>query len=238
MNGRKAASTGLLAAGALLLFACAPPKYTEYTSLRRDFKASVPWAWQVMTDEEGRHYTNTNFIGPFEPEFYLGAPSLSVRWYAYSYPHRLPDKTVEIYSSADDYIQRTLETVYGPAPHLRQPPHDIELSAAGRKGRHLVVLSPVPVPEGTQWGTSIDVETKKLVNLREHAYVVVPLKRGFYVLIYPATRDGFRLYEPQFNQLVNTFQPLTDGPGGPAISGAAAKAAPETVFPPKSRKRR
>lgn len=191
---------------ALLAAACSPPKYVAYVSPQKDFKCSVPWGWSVMTDKEEEHYRNTTFIGPFEPEFYLGAPSLSVRWYADSYPHRLADGTLEMYSSAEDYISQTIANIYGADAELRQPVRDVAVN--GRKAKHFVVLSAAPVPPGRQWGTALDVKTGKPVNLRQHAYVVVPMARGFYVLIYPATREGFHSYEPQFNQLVNTFVPL------------------------------
>lgn len=168
----------------------------------------------MITDGEGGHFTNTTFIGPFEPDFYLGAPSLSVRWHAYSYPHRLPDGGLEMYNDAEDYIQQTLREVYGNRV-MSQPPRDIIVH--GKKARHFVVLSPAPVPPDRRWGVVEDAETGKPVNLREHAYVVVALKRGFYVLIYPATRAGFKKYEPHFNQLVNTFKILKEGPDGAAV---------------------
>jgi hypothetical protein len=79
MKSRPLSSAVAMLAGCLLMAGCNPPKHVTYTSARRDWKCSVPWGWNVMTDEKGGHYTNTTFIGPFDPEFYLGAPSLSVR---------------------------------------------------------------------------------------------------------------------------------------------------------------
>jgi len=213
---------------AVFLSGCNPPKYATYTSVRGDWRASVPWGWNVMTDQEGAHYSNTTFIGPFEPEFYLGVPSLSVRWYGYSLPRRLPDGLLEMYASAEDYYAQVLKNVYGPEPLLRRPLHEVEV--AGRRAKHFVVLSPLRVPKGALWGTALDADTGRLVNLREHAYVLLPLKRGFYVLIYPATRDGFKLYEPQFNQLVNSFAPLQEGPGGPKPEAPAAASSPREAF--------
>lgn len=228
MKGKYILATAFLLAAGMLFPACTPPKYVTYTSARGDWKGSVPWGWNVMTDEEGERFTNTSFIGPFEPEFYLGAPSLSVRWYSYSSPHRLPDGLLEMYSSAEDYAAQTLAGVYGPEAVLRQPLHEIEM--AGRKAKHFVVLSPVRVPPGTQWGTSLEAQTGRLVNLRQHAYAVLPLERGFYAVIYPATRDGYPLYEKQFNELVNSFTPLQDGPGGPPLAAAAVEPPARKVF--------
>ncbi|OGR90521.1 MAG: hypothetical protein A3J74_03430 [Elusimicrobia bacterium RIFCSPHIGHO2_02_FULL_57_9] len=196
---------GLIAAAGVI-WACTPPKYVAYVSRQNDFKCSAPWGWSVMSEKEGTRYANTTFIGPFAPEFYLGAPSLSVRWHAYSYPHRLADGVLEMYSSADDYIRQMINNVYGPQAELLEPVHDIFV--AKRKAKHFVVLAPAPAPEGRQWGTVLDAQSNKPVNLRQHAYVIVPMQQGFYVLVYPATREGFKLYEPHFNQLVNTFLPL------------------------------
>ena len=217
-----AASLGLFSLG------CQPPKYAVYSSIHGDFRCSVPWGWKVMTDEEGTHYANTTFLGPFDPEFYLGLPTLSVRWFSYAEPHRLPDGVLEMYTSSGDYIRQILRNVYGPKPIMRQKAH--EIFVAGRKARHFVVLSAVEVPPQTQWGTAIEAKTNKLVNLREHAYVVLPLKTGFYVLIYPATREGFSLYESQFNVMVNTFEPLKEGPAGPPIKPVPSAPAPKKIF--------
>ena len=74
------------------------------------------------------------------------------------------------------------------------------------------MLSAAPALPKAQWGTAIDTLTGKSINPRQHAYVVLPMPGGFYVLVYPATQAGFKKYEPQFNQLVNSFTPLKDGP--------------------------
>lgn len=218
-------------AGVFLLPACNPPKYVSWSSVQGDYKVMVPWGWRVMTDREGDHFTNTNFIGPFEPEFYLGVPSFSIRWHRNSYSHRLPDGLLEYYSNADDYIRRMLLVIYGPEPELLRPVH--EILVAGRKAKHFVVRSPVRVPANAKWGTEIEVRSGELVNRRQHAYVVLPMTKGFYVLVYPATREGFKLYEPQFNQLVNTFAPLQEGPGGPKAEAAVAASGPTSPFPAK-----
>lgn len=207
------------AAAAVLVAACSPPKYVGYTSVKRDFKASVPWGWNVMTDE-APHYFNTTFIGPYEPDFFLGAPSLSVRWYGNGRGHTAPDGTIELYADGGDFIRQQLTLVYKEQRQMLQPVH--EVLVAGRKAKHFVVVSPVDVPAHMQHGVSVQRGGKRVVNLRQHAYAVLQLDRGFYVLIYPATRDGFPLYENAFNQLVNTFTPLSEGPGGPPVPAAAA----------------
>ncbi len=204
-----------------VLLACSPPKYVEYTSIWKDWRCRVPWGWNVITDREGDHFAGTDFLGAFDPDFYLGVPSFRVRWYEYSRPHRLRDGSVEVYSSAQDFISQMLSQVYGPQSTMIQPVHEVVLSG-GLTAQYFVVLSPAPVPFGTHWGTEQDRQTGRLVNLRQHAYVVVPLKRGFYVLIYPATRGGYKFYERRFNELVNTFTPLSDGPGGPATAVASS----------------
>jgi hypothetical protein len=221
---KKFFSPAWLIAGILGVVACGPPKYVNYTSIQGDWSSSVPWAWNVMTDSDGARFASTTFLGPFEPEFYLGAPSLSVRWHAYNSSHKLRDGLVESYSSADDYIKQMLANVYGPDYELvsdkdiKQPQPVSEVLIGGRKAKHFVVLSSVAVPPSTKWGTSIDPESGRLVNVRRHAYTILPLDKGFYVIVYPATNEGYGLYVKQYNNLVNSFKPLKEGPSGPALA--------------------
>ncbi|HAM35419.1 MAG TPA: hypothetical protein DEB40_10415 [Elusimicrobia bacterium] len=213
--------TVLALCGIILSAGCKAPKYAHYTSARGDFRCNVPWAWNVMFDFEGNHFNNTTFIGPFEPDFFLGAPSFSVRWYRRYATHRLRDNSLEMYSSADDFIKQTWAAVYGPDRIMLRPPH--EILVAGRRAKHFVVLSAGPASPRARWGTAVDKDTGKSINPRQHAFVVLPMPSGFYVFAYPATRQGFGRYEPQFNQLVNSFVPLTDGPGGAAFLSQAGK---------------
>ncbi|MDX6768547.1 MAG: hypothetical protein SF051_03380 [Elusimicrobiota bacterium] len=219
----------LLAAALVSVAACSPPKYVSYRSVNRDFTAAVPWGWQVMTDQEGdgTAFAHVNFIGPFDPSFYLGVPSMSVRWYRNFWPRKMRDGRLEMYASPDDFIKRTLAEVYGPEYQLPTPVKDIDLRQSGLKARLFVVLSRVPVPAETRNGVEID-ESGVTYNVRQHAYVVVPMGDGFYVLTYPATRGGYDKYDANFNQMVSTFLPITRGPGGrkvrlpgPGKSGSA-----------------
>ena len=211
---------GLLAAGALALGACTPPKYALYTAKARDFQAAVPYNWSVIADAEGARFESATFIGPFDPDFYLGVPSFSVRWHARHAPHTLRNGAVEVYTGPDDYIKQVLKYVYGPKYDLSQPVHEIQ--AGGRKAKHFVVLSAGPVNKGARWGTAVD-EQGRTINPRKHAYVLIPMRAGFYVLVYPATREGYEKYEPQFNQLVNSFAALSEGPGGAPLAAKLFK---------------
>lgn len=216
----------LIALLGALFSGCRYPRYARYTSFHGDFRCEVPYSWNVMRDVEGEKYANTTFIGPFEPDFYLGVPSFSVRWYERFRPHTLPDGTLEMYSGADDFIKQTLKAVYGPNPVLPQEQHEVEV--AGRKAKHFVVLSPVQVPSDRRWGVSLDGK-KKTFNLRQHAYVLLPMERGFYVFVYPATKDGYDKYKKDFEHLVFSFEPVKNGPFGsparPETRGAAKSAA-------------
>lgn len=198
---------------------CGYPKYAKYTSPQGDYQCLVPYAWTVMTDADGARFASANFIGPFEPDFYLGVPSFGVRWHGAFQPHLLPDGLLELYADADDYIEQTLAGVYGPKRVMVSDVAPVEV--AGRPAKHFVVLSPVAVPETRRWGVRVENKTGQTANLRQHAYVVVPVERGFYVLVYPATRDGFAKYEKEFNQFVNSFKPLKNGPAGAKIETAA-----------------
>ncbi|MCX5795244.1 MAG: hypothetical protein NTY77_07115 [Elusimicrobia bacterium] len=206
---------GLLASG------CKPPSHSLYTSPNRDFQCDVPWAWSVIYDSEGTHFTNLTFIGPFEPEFYLGAPSFSVRWYTRYATHLLRDGQSELYSGPDDFIKQILDSVYGKERIMFRPVQDMEID--GRKFKYFVVSSLGPAAPGARWGTG--EQDGKLINPRKHAYAILPMSGGFYVLTYPATIQAYdaepktrfeklKIYRDQFDELVHSFVPLKDGPGG------------------------
>lgn len=206
----------LLAAVVVTAAACNPPKYVAYRSVHGDFSAAVPWGWQIYTDQEGtgESFSHVNFIGPFDPAFHLGVPSMSVRWYRNYWPHRLRDGRLEMYADGDDFIKQTLQIVYSPEFELKTPVKDIDLRGSGLQAKLFVVLSRVPVPAEVRYGVEIDDETGESFNVRQHAYVIVPMGEGFYVLTYPATRAGYNKFDENFNQLVSAFQPITRGPGG------------------------
>lgn len=218
------AAAGVMAAG------CTPPKYVSYKAINGDFSASVPWGWQVVTDQEGdgTAFAHVNFVGPYDPSFYLGVPSMSVRWYRNFWPRKMRDGRLEMYSGPEDFIKRTLAEVYGPEYELKTPLKDIDLRQSGLKARLFVVLSRVPVAGTARNGVEVDEEAGVTYNVRQHAYVVVPMGEGFYVLTYPATRGGYNKYDENFNQLVSSFLPATRGPRGrkvrlpgPGKSGSA-----------------
>jgi len=200
---------------------CKPPKYSYYTSPARDFQCRVPWGWEVMYDKEGKTFSNVAFIGPFEPEFYLGAPSFSVRWYSRFAAHRLRDGSLEMYGGADDFIKQALGSLYRRDRQMDQAVTERKDIVAGRTVKYFVVESPAPVPHKARWGTALDSRTGQAVNPRKHAYVVVPMPSGFYVLAYPATWQAYDKYKDQFAELARTFIPLKDGPGGASLPPAA-----------------
>jgi hypothetical protein len=200
--------------------ACRYPKYADYVSVARDFRCRVPYEWNVKTENDGSTFSNANFIGPFDPDFFMGVPSFSVRWHGRYKPHIVPDRSIEMYAGPDDYIKQTLDTVY-PKRQMKSEVSEMSLPS-GLKVKLFQVLSPAVLPkEPKHFGVSEDVTTKETVNLRRHAYVLFPTPSGFYVLIYPATQAGYPRYEKEFNQLVRSFTPLTDGPGGAPLSGVA-----------------
>lgn len=225
-----------LAAVLLLALAaggCRPPKYASYESINKDYSALVPWGWQVMTDQQDTDFTQTTFIGPFDPEFYLGAPSLSVRWYRHYRPHRLTDGRLEMYGGADDFIRQMLTQIYGPEYALldlseklsfkeaaggkvSEVVPEIALQTSGLKAKVFIVVSETPAPANVQWGVFTGKDGRFFVH-RKHAYAVVPLEDGFYVLTYPATLEGYSNHESKFRGLIGSFMPRTAGPNGPKI---------------------
>lgn len=224
----------------LLLAACRPPKYALYTSPDRDFMVNVPFAWAVVTDKSDGAFTHVNFIGPFDARFFRGAPSMSVRWYAYGKAHYLPGGAMERYESADDFIKQTLAKVYAPTYVLHHQPIDnsfetkpcvdpdplcilsAEVGPPGAKvdAKIFTVVSPVKVI--TEHFGLFKGEDGYNYNPRKHEYVVVPRAKGLYVLTYPATTFGYPKHKPQFNQFVNSFRLLTEGPAGPQVAHGSA----------------
>jgi hypothetical protein len=209
----------LLVLGALSS-GCGRPKYTWYNSKAGDYRAGVPYEWHFRTENYGTEFSNTVFVGPFEPKFYLGLPTFQVRWYQNYRPHTLPDGSVEVYSGPDNFIEQTLSLVYDYPKKalLTQEIHEVDV--AGRQGKHFVVQSEHEVHKNTRFGM-FQSPDGRFVVMRKHGYVVVPAGDGFYVLIYPATREGYDKWEPAFNQFVNSFQIFKNGPGAPAPKSAA-----------------
>jgi hypothetical protein len=205
----------LLLAGAIFVSGCKPPKYIRYRSEAGDIEMQVPYGWSVYLDRQGNDFYAYNFVGPFEPDFYRGVPSLSVRWYRTGATHRMRLGITETYYSPEDYIQTTLREVYGDERFMKSEVQDISVS--GWKGKHFVVVSPKEVEKDTPYGLSTERGGKRTVILRQHAYAVLPMDNGFYVVIYPATRGGYEKYDDRFNHLVNTLKVVKDGPGGPPV---------------------
>lgn len=198
---------------------CKSPKYANYESIHKDYTVSVPWGWQVMTDSQDDAFTQATFIGPFDPDFYLGAPSLSVRWFKRYRPHRLSDGRLEMYSGAGDFISQMLKQVYGPSYFFVgadgkpvDAVSEITLKSSGLKAKYFTVLSATPVSVNMQWGVSEQKGTDKPHILRKHAYVIVTVGDGFYVLCYPATDAGYDRYLDRFRGLIGSFLPRTAGP--------------------------
>ena len=230
---------------AAFVAACSPPKYVTYKSVSNDFTVAVPWGWNVLADADYDSFSSVSFIGPFDVDFYLGAPTLSVRWYKPYRPHRLRDGEVEMYANSDDFIKQTLTQVYGRdaivygvgfredgGRALIDKTHPIPtfpLMESGLDAKFFGVLSPVPASRGVTIGTEKD-NNGRLVNVRYHEYAIVPIvedgrEQGFYVLCYPATQAGHDKGLDRWRALYNTFHPLTAGPGGPKIRVPGPQAA-------------
>jgi hypothetical protein len=227
----------IFAALAALASSCSPPKYVAYKSVSNDFTVAAPWGWNVIADADFDAFSQVVFIGPFDVDFYLGVPSLSVRWYKPYRPHWMRDGRLEMYANSDDFIKQTLDGVYGKdaivygvgvredgGRVLVDKAHPIPtflLKESGLPAKFFGVLSPTPTARGATIGTETNDEGR-LVNVRYHEYAVVPIvvdgrEEGFYVLCYPATRAGHDKGLDRFRVLYNTFHPLTAGPGGPKI---------------------
>ena len=211
------------------LVACSPPKYAKYKSIGGDFTVSAPWDWNVITDSGGDAFSQVSFIGPFDADFYLGSPSLSIRWYRDYRTHRMRDGRLEMYADGDDFVKQMIHQVYGDdsvlygtgrredgGREIISKPEEIVLKDSGLTATYFGILSPTPAPAANKWGVDKDEEGRP-INIRMHDYAVVPMEDGFYVLCYPATMRGYDKAVELFRALLNTFHPYTAGPGGPKI---------------------
>lgn len=211
---------------------CRSPRYVPYTSLYRDFGCEIPYGWTILLDSAGTDYTNVTFTGPFDPDFFRGTPSFSIRWYRAYAPHRLPDATYEMYGSAEDFRNQMLRDVYGPStetwagpdPDLKKSlaegrpfPSAQRISISGKEASYFVVYRTLPAPTGHVFGVVRDEAGNRAV-LQRHAYALLPRDSGFYVIVYPATRDGFAKHQPAFFHLLNTFKVFKGGPAGSSRS--------------------
>ena len=144
------------------------------------------------------------------------------------------DGRLEMYSGTDDFIKQILSKVYGPEyvlmsldgqlSYKRGPKGEsvevipeLTLKQSGLKARAFIVESATPAPEANKWGISAQAGTGKAFVLRKHAYVVVPIEGGFYVLTYPATDRGYENFVDRFAGLMGSFMPRTAGPAGAKI---------------------
>jgi hypothetical protein len=246
----KMRALAIFAAAAALAAACSPPKFVAYKSVSGDFTVAAPYGWDVIADADHDAFSQVSFIGPFDMDFYLGAPALSVRWYKPYRPHRLRDGSVEMYSDSDDFIKQTLKDVYGKdaivyggsagQSGMREdggrvlvdrthPIPTFPLRESGLSAKFFGVLSPTPAPRGVTIGTEKN-DAGQAVNVRYHEYAVVPIvvngrEEGFYVLCYPATQAGHDKGLDRWRALYNTFHPLTAGPGGGKIRVPGRQAA-------------
>jgi len=231
---------GIMVLAAAFLAACSPPKYARYKSVSGDFSAYVPWGWNVIAEADYDAFSEVKFIGPFDADFYLGAPSMSVRWYKRYRAHTLRDGRLEMYADADDFIDQMLKQVYGKDSVLlgggrkyadqlilddAKAIPEAPLKESGLTAKYFAVLSPAPAAPGVV-GAVKDVDGN-WHNMRYHEYVVIPMEGGFYVLSYPATQQGHDKAVDRFNYLANTFHPYMVGPGGPKILIRPAAAAPK-----------
>jgi hypothetical protein len=230
----------IFAALAAMAAACSPPTYVAYRSVSGDFTAAVPWGWNVIADADHDSFGQVTFIGPYDKDFFMGAPSLSVRWYKNYRAHAMRYGAVEMYANADDFIRQMITQVYAgkgalifgksagpvetrPAIDRSQIP-EITLAESGLPAKYFAVLSPTPASNGTTIGTVLD-EKGRRSNQRYHEYAVVPINDGFYVLCYPATLRGHDKGIEAFLHLIGSFHPYTAGPGGVKIKIPGPQAA-------------
>ena len=173
-----------------------------YTSRWGDFKTSIPDGWSESSDFEGDLFTDTNFRSS---EHYY---SLAIRWYKRYNPHHMSDGHLEMYSGADDYATQISDGMYGGSgSELVEPVHDVMVG--GLKAKRFVART-LRIGEYRTPRLGVLVRDEVLKDPGEHAYTVVAVPGGIYVLIYFAPKGGFGKYEKQYNQMVASFVPQNE----------------------------
>jgi hypothetical protein len=220
----KKRALGIFALFAACLAACSPPQYTRYTSVSGDFSVEAPWGWNVIAEADHDAFSEVKFIGPFDADFFLGAPSLSVRWYKRYRAHSLRGGGLEMYADADDFINQTLKQVYGPESVImdgtkildkKLPIPEVTLRESGLQAKFFGVISPAPA--GPNQIGAVKDDKGRWFNIRYHEYAVIPTDGGFYVITYPATQKGHNKAVDRFVIMIQSFHPYTAGPGGEKI---------------------
>ena len=108
---------------------------------------------------------------------------------------------------------------------LREEYAELALKQSGLKAKVFVVSSAVEAPEANKWGISASSISGRGFVVRKHAYAVVTVDSGFYVLTYPATERGYDNSVDKFAGLMGSFVPRAAGPNGPKfrVPGPASR---------------
>ena len=226
-SAKRSPALATAAAALLALAGCIAGNYAHYRSPFGDFVCEVPKGWTTIVDSGGPDFYQITFAGPLQPEFYKGVPSLSVRWYRLNTTHRLPDGSYELYASVRDYMDQMLHDIYGPDGYYKGG-DDVDQERAAARNQALgefetikmsgdrdalffVAYHNVPAPVGANYGVVSDDEGHRIIRER-HGYAILPVRDGFYVLVYPATRNGFERFKKSFLRMVLSFRLLREGP--------------------------
>ncbi|MBN2019237.1 MAG: HEAT repeat domain-containing protein [Sedimentisphaerales bacterium] len=180
----------------------AETKSVSYTSMFGNYSVSVPDGWKVTHDFEQYHYTEDNFRHPTEPAF-----NLNIRYYARYATHRLPNGWLEMYADGNDYCSQTINPL-STGNKSAKTIHDVNINGKGSK-RFVVTAEKHEVKHpGYLFGDDV----QQLIFPGEHAYTVIPVNSGFYVLTYLAPQGNFKKYEKSYEQMVSSFNLLTEYP--------------------------
>lgn len=228
---KKLCLTALSMALIFISMASAGTEYANaapYTSAWNDFTAMVPDGWTVRLDNEGDHYTNTQFNCP-EPFF-----NISIRWYTrYAVINRFKELNGELkmYVSGDDFINQ-LSMWYGAGYQIEQPR---EIDIGGKKAKRFVARlknlsqgasEDMILNRRVMLGGLIDSSAAK--NGGRQTWTVIPSDSGFYVLAYFAPDGGHAKYEKLYEHMTASFALFKDGPGGKPLPGIAPPTAVNT----------
>jgi len=180
-----------------------------------DFQVACPSGWEMSQTSEGTHYREVYYKPPSTSDLFI-----DIRWYSYSYPHRLPHGLLVMYHSAEDFIDQTSSRSYFGGESIA-PTIESTMTSAGQvksfviawgdvlgRKTHIEQLGDLVYKMATEERSSdgglLDPGFHAAYTL--HAYTVLSRNQGFYVFLYGAPISSFSQHLNDYETVVSTLE--------------------------------
>lgn len=179
--------------------------YEKYISEDNFFAVSIPAGWDKEEKNFSRAYTNTGdkvrgveLSGPRNKD--EARLTISVLYYEYG----------QFFKNHGRYISLKTGSFTRLAPEKNVSVRDMAVAGKEAKTFEIEIFELIPLPfrpppfkEGIVY--EIAPPSKKITVIDR--YIVIPAKRGFYVLNYRSPEDMAKEYESVFDRIVSSFEP-------------------------------